>query len=64
MSGAPTPENRRIGDNPEIKALYREFDTKLKRLHAIACNPHHIGEFEELKKKMETIYARMLLIAG
>ena len=58
------PANYRLGDLPEVKALYEDFELKLKRLHSIACLSVSAEEYARLKKELNEIYARILAIAG
>ena len=53
-----------LGDLPEVKTLYRIFEIKLARMRLIACRGSSAEEYATLKNDLQTIYDRIMVMAG
>ena len=53
-----------IGDLTEVKTLYRLYELKLVRLRLIACRGSSAEEYATLKNDLQTIYNRIMELAG
>ena len=53
-----------LGDNDEVKNMYRLYEIKLARLHSVACLRASAEEYAALKAELKTIYRRVMEKAG
>ena len=53
-----------LGDIDEVKKMYLLYESKLARLHSIACLRASHEEYACLKIELKVIYDRVLELAG